>query len=67
MRKFLVSFKTPSGAGRFFHLRDDDTLPNEAAILNMEAEMELKHGCQCSVMSISEISASDAPAVYLEA
>lgn len=67
MRKFLVSFKTPSGAGRFFHLREDDTLPDEAAVLSMEADMELRHGCQCNVMSISEICASSPPTGQLEA
>lgn len=64
MRKFLISYVDPQGAGRFFHTRQDDSLPSEENVLSMEAKLgERANGrVQVIITGIHEIAVT-APAV----
>lgn len=60
MRKFLVSYRDPQGQGRFFHTREDDSLPSEENILSMEAQLGERANGQVSVVitGFTEIAVS---------
>lgn len=67
MRKFLVSYKDPQGVGRFFHTREDDSLPTEENILSMEAQLGQRANCQVEVAITGFTEIAVSPPVSLEA
>lgn len=62
MRKFLISYRDPQGTGRFFHTREDDSLPSEENILAMEAKLgERDNGrVTVAITGVSEIAVTSA-------
>lgn len=62
MRKFLISYRTSTQYGRFFHDREDDTLPTEENIVAMEAKVSDERRDQVLIIGIVEIAVT-APSV----